>query len=784
MIPSINTRKFSKYLVLFILLTVSIRVSAVSDPPDIFPIPRQAEFTEEWFELDESVTILIPAETNDNEEFLADILTGELSERYRLAIFKKHVREIAVNEKIIIAGTVDNPLISQYCKENNIDPAREIKGPEGYFLHILPDKVIVGGIDLPGAFYGVQSLRQLLARGDGRRIRGGKIIDWPQFSFRAIRLYVPGPENIPFFERFLKDFMAYYKFNKVILEMGCMRLDNHPEINAGLLDMAEELKYARLNRNEGPRGEYKNSSHYDVGDGQIIEKWQVRELKNVAEQNFIEIIPEIPSLTHSYYLLARHPELAEYAKDRWPDTYCPSNPASYDLLFQVLDEYIEVLNPEMIHIGHDEWRIPTDVCLKCTGKDYSTLFAEDVQKIHSRLKSQNIQVAMWGDHLLESVRNSGPRAGTTSTGINYMKPGGMRKSTVSDSIPKDILVMNWFWDDPAKDREIDEFGFRQIYGNLKPNISGWPERTRETNILGGAPSSWAATSEFNFGKDLMLDFLGCANLLWSTHLLKAEDLVLSVREEVPYIRNRLAVGRVPSSVESCRVEPVELSGQFDVSGNSLLFGRTLANLKQGKFENRSFVFRSGAGDRTEENCALAVTTKIDPQIALKNESEPISINQDVSSLIFLHACARPAENQKAYYNIPDFFDTSDLLGWYEIVYEDQFTVTVPIQYGVNILEMEPDISHSIDLREGQTGSPQNAYCYSADPVNCSADGSKGDLTFFAFEWVNPRFGKKISSVKLIGTLDYQSAVPASNPETKPMPANAVILAAINKVVQK
>ena len=50
----------------------------------------------------------------------------------------------------------------------------------------------------------------------------------------------------------------------------------------------------------------------------------------------------------------------------------------------------------------------------------------------------------------------------------------------------------------------------------------------------------------------------------------------------------------------------------------------------------------------------------------------ISINEDVSSLIFLHASALPAGNQKAYFNIPDNFDAADVLGWYEIVYEDGY----------------------------------------------------------------------------------------------------------------
>ena len=121
------------------------------------------------------------------------------------------------------------------------------------------------------------------------------------------------------------------------------------------------------------------------------------------------------------------------------------------------------------------------------------------------------------------------------------------------------------------------------------------------------------------------------------------------------------------------------------------------------------------------NCAIAVSSIGKGENPLPSVVEGIPINEDVSSLIFLHACALPSENQKAYFNIPDFFDSADLLGWYEIVYEDGFKAIVPIQYGVNILEWNPGDENRLDKKEGDTGSAQNIYCYEADPVSCSSD---------------------------------------------------------------
>ena len=58
----------------------------------------------------------------------------------------------------------------------------------------------------------------------------------------------------------------------------------------------------------------------------------------------------------------------------------------------------------------------------------------------------------------------------------------------------------------------------------------------------------------------------------------------------------------------------------------------------------------------------------------------VPIGQDVSSLIFLHALAKPAASQKAYRLIHNFPDAAVLLGWYEILYADGLIENVPIRW--------------------------------------------------------------------------------------------------------
>ena len=263
--------------------------------------------------------------------------------------------------------------------------------------------------------------------------------------------------------------------------------------------------------------------------------------------------------------------------------------------------------------------------------------------------------------------------------------------------------------------ELKKLGFKQLYGNFTPNISNWDERIKKIDLAGGAPSSWAATNEFNFGKDIMLDFLGCANLLWSKHTIKQIDLPPVVWELMPSIRAALKGKKIPSE-DGNEIEPVDISSHFNFSKDAKTFNVDLRQIGSGEIRKDFKVFNLFNDKKASANCAVAVGAIGADNNPFPNKVEGIPIKEDVSSLIFLHASALPAENQKAYFNIPNNFDSPDLLGWYEIVYEDGYKEIIPLQYGVNIMEWNPGGEKSLDTLEGETGAPQKAYCYEADPV--------------------------------------------------------------------
>jgi Glycosyl hydrolase family 20, domain 2/Glycosyl hydrolase family 20, catalytic domain len=757
----------------------SVHPILTAEPMGIFPRPHEMTESDRHFPLNEKTTIILPGAASESDLRLARILVEQLSDRYGVQPRVQHETALTESKRYILMGSISNPLVREYCRRHRPDVSAQSPGPEGYFLQVNDGAAVVAGSDDRGAFYGLQSLRQLIGRRDNQlHIQGVQVRDWPDKPVRGIYLYVPGRDNIPMFKRFIRDFMAQYKFNTVVMEMnGCMRFDGHPELNEGWVEFARDTNYSRRNYPPGPlHGREQNSSHQDCGDGGFLEKAEVADLVEWCRQHQIEVIPAIPSLTHAFYLLTKHKDLSEVPGDKWPDTYCPSNPKSYTLLFEVMDEFLEVMKPKMVHAGHDEWFAPFGLCPCCKSKNPGEVYGHDLIKVREYLANKDIKMAIWGDYLLESVRGKGMRRHVTHDGWVYYSPAAMTPQQVKELVPKDILIFNWFWSLKWKGKSnealLDDFGFRQIYGNMQPNVGEYPQRIKRSTIIGGAPSAWEATNEFNFGKDLMYSFLGCSNLLWSTGVLESAKLSSIVQASVPGLRRNLS-GETTTSDKGGPVVPIDISAAFNMPLSEPKFEVDLGKMQTGRIAVGSRMFDLASPAAASGKGVVMVGTEGKTPNPLPSEVRGIRIEKDATSLLFLHACARPATNKEAYRLIWDMRDSADLLGWYEVVYEDGLPELIPIRYGVNILEWN-----------WRSHPARGAYCYGADEVPC---GQSGDhpVSFFAFEWTCPRLGQVIREVTLKGSKGFRGAVPGfENTFGKVIPNNAVMLRAVSYVKRR
>jgi hypothetical protein len=748
--------------------------------PVLFPAPQEMKLLEGAFKVDAEAFLLLPATASASDLHLSRALSHELSDWFDLKLRLQHRDKIPADGRFIVMGSIANPLIREQCARLQLPVTSRDPGPEGYLLHIDARMILIAGCDDRGAFYGMQSLRQLIQKsGSGIQVPALEVRDWPAKPFRGVKLYLPGRSNIPFFKRFIRDFMAQNKYNTLMMEMNaCMRLDRHPELNAGWVEFSRDTNYSRRNYPPGVPHEMEvNSSHQDTADGGFLEKDEVADLVRWVEQNHIEVVPEVPSLTHGFYLLSKHRELAQTPGMKWPDTYCACDPRSYQLLFEVMDEYIEVMKPKMIHAGHDEWFAAYGLGPCCQGKDPGEVYGEDLRKVHAYLAKKGIRMAIWGDYLLEGVRGKGLQKRKAPDGYAYSAPGAMTLDQVKQMVPKDILIFNWFWNEAEEgakarihEKQLEDLGFQQVYGNMTPSVSNYPERSQRKTLIGGAPSSWAATTEFNMGKDLVRDILGCSSLLWSKKPIGDGELSGITQTLIPDIRLKLS-GQLPPSETGDKIVPIDISSSFNGQLQGREFGFDMEGLRTGKLTAGNKIFELTTPSSNKG--IIMVGAEGNEPNPLPHEVTGIKIGVDATSLIFLHACAKPATNKEAYRLIWDFDDSADLLGWYEVVYEDGFPEVLPIRYGVNILEWNWARQKSA-----------KTYCYGADVLSCGCD-PKNPITLFAFEWNSTRLGKIIREVRLKGTTRFRGAVAGfENAFGEVIPNNAILLKAISFVEKR
>jgi hexosaminidase len=228
---------------------------------------------------------------------------------------------------------------------------------EGYRLTVEPGRVRVVGQGA-GAFYGLQSLLQLLPV-EGTPVLPALVIDdAPRFGYRGVMLDV-GRHYFPveFIEQLL-DQMAFYKFNRLhwhLTEDQGWRLEikRYPK----LTQVGSRRKETLL----GGYADRKPPQFDGVPHGGFYTQDEARRIVRYAAERHIEVIPEIEMPGHATAALAAYPELActpgpFEVGTTWgvqKDVFCPTE-ATFTFLENVLSEVIDVFPSAYIHIGGDE----------------------------------------------------------------------------------------------------------------------------------------------------------------------------------------------------------------------------------------------------------------------------------------------------------------------------------------------------------------------------------------------------------------------------------------------
>lgn len=444
---------------------------------------------------------------------------------------------------------------------------------EGYRLRVSEDEILVTASDTRGFVMGAETLIKLIGDSEVPMVT---VEDSPYMPFRGVHLMVPSKEQLTFAKRLIKYVISPLGYNTVILELAGlgMRFDSHPEI-AERVEAAIEMS----RRGEAPAFPHGTC----VGGGRAVEKATLKEFVDYIRSFGIEVIPEVQSLGHVQFMTYTYPEIAEKDASEtedvdirladalpakvYPHCYCPSNPRSYEILFDILDEVIELFAPlKYVHIGHDEvYQI--GICHKCRETDPAELFASDVMRIYEYLSERGIKTMMWSDMLQPVTKYKTPRA--------------------AENLPRDIVMLDFIWYFHL-DKDIEDnllpYGYPLAFGNLySSHFPRFESRIRKEGIIGGQISTWVSTDEDDIQKEgKFYDIYMVSEMLWSesySHLhIPTYDRLIA--ELMPYTRARIKGIEYPSLEKGSEREALERSGadSFECrehSYRSLIFTHTL-----------------------------------------------------------------------------------------------------------------------------------------------------------------------------------------------------------------
>ena len=236
---------------------------------------------------------------------------------------------------------------------------------EHYYLQVLPGRILIEYGDGAGAFYGLQTLLQLLPTEifADHRVRGVRwevpccdIEDGPRFAYRGMHLDC----CLHFFEMdFLKryiDIMALHKVNRF-----------HWHLTEDQGWRLEIKKYPLLTekgqwRKETVIGSLKSGIYDGIPHGGFYSQDEVRELVQYAAERYVTIIPEIEMPGHALAAIACYPELSCGLEDHYEtatkwgvfkQVFCPKE-ETFKFLEDVMDEVFELFPSTLVHIGGDE----------------------------------------------------------------------------------------------------------------------------------------------------------------------------------------------------------------------------------------------------------------------------------------------------------------------------------------------------------------------------------------------------------------------------------------------
>lgn len=295
-------------------------------------------------------------------------------------------------------GLVRLTRVETPCRRGQ-EACRALSHPEGFWVDVRPDSVLVVGSDSLGLVHGMTAVGKMIRAGGGL-LPAGTMASWPRLGLRALHFSIAG--------------IQAGDAERLIWEA------QQSQLNTVLLQLGKSVVVPGF-------------------PGAAPGAWTPETLEEVARyarQAGLRVVPEIKLLSHQELLFkdVRNDILLN------PWTYDPSDDSTYAVVFRYLDRIIAMIHPTAIHIGHDEvvgvgGAAPKNVHLSKVLPAH--LFLVDVDTLHSYLAARGIRTWMWGDMFLQKQKY--PHL------FQQDLHGTPAYAALLDSIPRDVVICDWHY---------------------------------------------------------------------------------------------------------------------------------------------------------------------------------------------------------------------------------------------------------------------------------------------------------------------------------------------------
>ena len=305
-------------------------------------------------------------------------------------------------------------------KKSNIkiefDTNEKLASKEAYKIEISKNKILVSGQE-EGLFYAVQTLLQFLPNDPSKKeLKFACVIvrDQPRYGYRGLHLDV------------CRHFFSVNVIKDFIRQMSSYKLNTfHWHLTDDQGWRIEIKKYPKLTEIGSKRAQtlvgnkFERSPFFFDGNpyGGFYTQEEIKEVVKFAEENYVNIIPEIEMPGHASAAVTAYPNLACFpdrnykAAESWgvfEDVFCAGKDENFTFLEDVLKEVMELFPSNYIHVGGDEcpktrWK----VCPNCQKrikdlglKDEHELQSYFIKRIEKFLNANGRQIFGW-DEILE-----------------------------------------------------------------------------------------------------------------------------------------------------------------------------------------------------------------------------------------------------------------------------------------------------------------------------------------------------------------------------------------------